>query len=305
LDEETLTTVAVADGLTIKDLLAHIAAWDSLFADRIEQVVAGRTSALISVDLDARNAALREERRGWSLEQAVAAFSGERARFLAALDQVPDPLFHQMLTLPWGKAAVRTWAEWRGRHDRSHAREIERWRRRTKPPRSITPRPLLMAAFAAARAELLATAALVPAADRASRPLSHGWTLKDKLGHLADWDRAAAEALGERAAGREPPSDPTVDPENDFDGWNTAHRAARQDQPWEAVWADFLAARHALTATLAALDDAAWVRPFASPWTPDDAAHEWVRIWAHHDREHAAEIRVGLGLPLPARLTHA
>jgi uncharacterized damage-inducible protein DinB len=290
--------------LTIKDLLAHIAGWDELFADRMERVIAGQMNTIVSVGLDEHNAALAEARRDWSLEQAIDAFTGERARCLAVLERVPTDLFHQWLYLPWDRTEIRTWTEWRGSHDRSHAWEIERWRRRAKPARGITPRPLLMAAFAAARAELLATAALVPAAERASRSLGNGWTLKDKLGHLADWDRWAADVLGDVAAGREPQLDPTVDPENDFDGWNAAHRAARQDQPWEEVWRDFHAARAALTAVLAALDGAALHRPFASPWDPTDNAYNWVRIWLHHDREHAAEIRVGLDLPLPARLTH-
>ena len=43
--------------------------------------------------------------------------------------------------------------------------------------------------------------------------------------------------------------------DGDEAGWNRAHAAARQGQPWGTVWSDFTAARQMLLAVLKGMDD--------------------------------------------------
>lgn len=293
LDAATLCTEPIMHGWTAKDLPAHIAAWDEFFVGRITLILEQRAAEMIPVDLDSRNAVLYEERKDWSLERATAACAEARAAFLAALARVSDADLHRIRTLPVGRRTIRGWTEWRGRHDRAHARQIARRRTARKLPATPGPKSILLAALAAARAELLAAAALAPPAERDTRPLCDAWTLKDLLGHVADWEWDIANEI-HQVAGGAPEGSPEAAPVDDLDAWNAAHAAARRAQSWAQVWLDFQAARQALLEGLARFDDAALVRPLSAPWSGDDTIYGWVIVCLDHDREHAAGLRAAM-----------
>jgi uncharacterized damage-inducible protein DinB/predicted RNase H-like HicB family nuclease len=290
LDAVTLSTEPIMDGWTAKDLLAHVAAWDELFTERITLILDGRAAEMISVALDDRNAALYEERKDWSLEQAVAACDQARAAFLASLAWVSDAELHRTHDLPVGRRTIRAWLAWRWRHDRTHAGQIARRRKARKLPPTPGPKAILLAALAAARAELLALVALVPPAARDARPLCGAWTLKDVLGHVADWEWDIANEIYQ-VVDQVPQTVAEAAPVDDEADWNAAHAAARRGQSWSQVWLDFQAARQSLLEVLARLDDAAVTRPLPPPWSADDTLYGWVGVCLDHDREHAAGLR--------------
>lgn len=285
LDEETLAASPVFDTWTARDLLAHVAGWDELFTERIERILAGREGEITRVDLDTRNAALYAERQDWSLTQALEACLTARADFLAALARLPDQELQRLRTFSWGETSARQWTGWRARHDAAHAAQIGTWARGLRG--NAGPKHVLLAALNAAREELLAAAALVPAGARASRPVCGAWTLKDVLGHVADWEWLGAEGLRQMAAGQAP----QVAYVEDIEAWNQAHVEARQGQPWEAVWADLNAARQALLEILEGMSQADLGRSFPFPWGSEDTAYRWVCVFLAHDREHAQDLR--------------
>ena len=147
------------------------------------------------------------------------------------------------------------------------------------------PKQALLAGLDAARAELLAAAARIPPEERTSRQVCGYWTLKDVLGHVADWEWVGVEGLRQMAAGQPP----QVEPIADLDAWNQAHYAARRDQPWDEVWADLHAARAALLETLEGMSQAALARSFPF-WGSEGAAYQWVSVYIAHDREHACDL---------------
>jgi hypothetical protein len=69
-----------------------------------------------------------------------------------------------MRRFSWGRRSIRGWANWRPKHDATHAGELARWRRRERLPRDTGPRSLLLAALESSRDELLSAAALEHAA---------------------------------------------------------------------------------------------------------------------------------------------
>lgn len=287
LDEKTLTESPVFDDWTAKDLLAHVAAWDEVMTERIELILAGREQEITGLDEDVRNTALHAERRDWPLRQAVEACVRARAGFLTTLAQLSDEKFHRLRHFSWGEASARTWTEWRARHDAIHAADLNAWREAQGLEGKVGPRQVLLAGLAAAREELLAAVALIPPMERELGLVCGGWTLKDVLGHVADWEWVGVEGLRQMAIGQPP----QVEHVQDIDAWNRAHAEARRDQPWEDVWADLHAARQALLEILEGMSQADLAQSFPFPWGPEGTAYQWVSVYLAHDREHAKGLR--------------
>ena len=301
LEEAALTQRPVFEDYSAKDLLAHIAAWDELFAERTEAILAGRAGEIASVDLS-RNELLQAERRDWSLDQSVAGLVSDREDFLAALGRCADDQVLRVRRFSWGRRSIRAWANWRHKHDAGHARDLARWRKREQLTPGGGPKSLLLATLDAARNELLAAAALVPIEEHSSRPVCGEWTLKDLLGHTADWEAFCVAGLRLMAAGRSPDLGWT----GGLEEWNQEHYGIRRDQPWERIWDDLRATRRELISILGGFSQADLTRAFPSPRIvrPEASPYTWVLIWLEHDREHAAHIRAALGLPWPKRLLH-
>ena len=306
LDEETLKGAPLFNGetegaWTAKDIVAHVAAWDELYGQRTGLVGQGRAAEITSVDLETRNAVVTEERRDWTLDEAVKALNIARDDYLVALGGLSDRELHRRYKLPWGtRTAPATWARWRFRHDDRHTKDLLKWRDQAKPRPAAGPKAVLQAALESGRSEMLATAALVSASERQTRPVCGVWTLKDVLGHVADWEWYGVEKLDG------PPSRRSLDIRfRGIQDWNEAHAAARKDQPWDEVWSDFQAARLAMGQLLEKMSQDDLAQPFTVPWSRKWTVYRWIHLWLHHEREHAADLRDNLDLPRwPRRLKH-
>lgn len=299
VDDATLTTQPVAEEWTVKELLAHIGAWDDIHCQRAELTAAGREAELPEIHLNELNATLFAQHKKLTLAEAVELCVRARARYLTALARIPDQALHRKPAVK-GVWPIRRRTIWRYRHDAEHIVEWNKWRKRSRLKTGIGPKSLLLAALEAARDDLLATAALVPPDECETRPLVGKWTLKDVMGHVADWEWQCVMGLRDVARGRNPNID--IDSESDTDRVNAAMVKARHGQLWEDVWNDLFAARRALLRILDRMDQETLSRPFVSPWRTDDTAYRWARSWMSHDLEHAAEIRAALGLQWPEKL---
>ncbi|MBK6326810.1 MAG: DinB family protein [Chloroflexi bacterium] len=297
LGGETLTGVPVSGKMTARDVLLHVANWDAVNSERLSLTLDGRHREILPVaNVDEANEELHGRFQSIPLEQAVAASLKERSGFLAALDRLPDDLLHRRLALSGGRRIhPRTWARWRFQHDAAHAQDILAWRQ-TQPRdalRQIGPKFLLRAQLKATRREILSLVAVVPPDERIQRPVCGVWTLKDLLGHLTDWEKVGVEGLRQLVDEQTPEFAQTI---TDFDVFNAANAAARMDQSWEAVWADFTATRQSLLALVDELPEPALARPFQAPWGSTVSAYTWLLVWMGHDHEHAIDVRHALGV---------
>ena len=294
LDERTLTCVPLFGDWTVKDLLAHQAAWNRWEEQAMRTMVGGAVPDLTALeDFDASNAAFVAERRDWDLEAVVADLQGARADWVAWLERLPEEEFFRRRSFggyDWSFDSTPLRVQWR--HDAAHARDLSVWREAEGLEPQAGSKEVLLAAVVAAREELLAAAALVAADARDSRPVCGAWTAKDLLGHIADWEWFGAEGLRQMAAGEAP----EVEPIGDLDDWNAAHVEARRGQPWDAVWEDLHAARRALLEALEATSKAMLARAFPFPWGPRGTPYQWVVVYFGHDREHARGVRAAVGL---------
>jgi hypothetical protein len=160
---------------------------------------------------------------------------------------------------------------------------------------------VLLAAMETARQEMLATIDLIPEAERETRLVCGDWALKDILGHVTDWEWYGVEKWRPEQSNRSL----QIPYPGSIQEWNDLHAAARKDDSWERVWLDFVNARAALRQILAGLDEGELARIDPAPWNPNDTVYRWIGTWIHHEREHAADLRLVLALPnFPERLTH-
>jgi predicted RNase H-like HicB family nuclease/uncharacterized damage-inducible protein DinB len=292
LDERALTEVPVVDDWTIKDLLAHIAAWDRWEERSMRAMVAGKEPDLRALhNLDATNVAFVAEWHERNLGKVVGELLAARAGWEAWLLDLPLEEFfrpRQHEGEDWSFYSSPLPVQWR--HDAEHAKQIAAWRHAEEPKGEVGPKIVLLAALDAARQELLAAAALVPAGERASRPICGDWTLKHLLGHVADWEWLGAEGLRHMAAGKPP----EVEHIEDLDAWNQTHAEARRDEPWGAVWKDLHEARQELLDVLEAVDESGMDQRFPFPWGVEGTPYGWLTVYLAHDREHAQDLRSGL-----------
>jgi uncharacterized damage-inducible protein DinB/predicted RNase H-like HicB family nuclease len=290
LDAAALTERPISEHWTVKDLLAHVAAWDRWQERTTRTMVAGKDPDFSALeDFDASNERFIAGWRERSLEAVLAEVGAARASYVAWLEALPVEEFFRTRTYAghdWTFASVPLQVQWQ--HDVEHTSQIAAWRRAEKPGGRSGPLPVLRAVLDAGREELLAAARLVPPEQRASYPVCGHWTAHDVIGHLADWEWPGAEGLRDMAEGR-PPS---VEPIRDIDLWNAEHVEVRRGQPWSNVWEDLHAARRAFLAAVDALDPAELGRVHAFPWGGYGTAYDWVSVYIAHDREHAEHLRV-------------
>jgi len=288
LDANTLVSTPVMGEWTVKDVLAHVAAWDDIHANRAELALAGREAEIVGVELDERNAELFVQRHGWSLEQALRTATDSRRRFLEIVGAANAEQLVRPIRLPWRETSVWEFSRWRARHDAVHTETIRAWRDAHSSSCSHGPRSVLIAAMDAARSDLLRQIDCIPLSERDTRPIMGDWTLKDVLGHMADWDLYALKAL--RAIRESRPLPYVAEP--DVDKVNTQQVAARREQTWDQAWADLKNVRAKVINALADWYDEQLARAVDYPSDWGRTAYGWfVSQTAEHDREHADALR--------------
>jgi hypothetical protein len=292
LDEETLCERPLPGGYTVKQLLAHIGAWDELHAGRLALLGEGRAQDLEPVDVDSYNEEWRQVHQDWSLEQAVTFFRLARQSYLESLAGISDELLHQEWELPWGdKFRLSQALVWRDEHDAGHRQEIRAWRQQGGVKSAGGDRHVLDAFVEAANAEICALLTLADNIERESRPICGQWTWLELIGHLADWNWYGLEGLGVEASSRSLPL-PFDGPETIAD-WNERHATVRQAHTWKRVWQDYITAYATFRELMAGLEQTDLARPMNSPapWDWQGMRYQWIVSWPDHEREHAVNLR--------------
>jgi uncharacterized damage-inducible protein DinB/predicted RNase H-like HicB family nuclease len=288
LDEKALTQAPLNESWTVKDALAHIAAWDRWCRQELGRMVAGEKPNRAAVRginaFNARNVAAWREH---PLDEVVAELQEARRAWVEWVLEVPEEEFFRRRPVGKWDWWLPNWIEVFREHEaEDHAAQLATWRK-SQPEAQAGPRSVLLAALEAQREELLAAAAMVPVAERTSRPVCGVWTLKDVLGHIADWEQWCLDRLRAMAAGRPP----ALEKVTDETGWNRTHAEARRGQAWEQVWADFQGARQALLDVLAGMSRADLGHSFPGVWDAETRPYAWALLSLEHDREHARDIR--------------
>jgi len=133
LTEAQMTKPGVEADWSIKDILAHIAAWERLAMDRIyaAQTGADLKYPLIAGDdfVDQFNAQNYEAHKNQSLSEVQAEFDNAHQEFMAQIEALPEARLFQKLNFDWsGKLTYQVMisanTHW---HYPDHAAAIENW----------------------------------------------------------------------------------------------------------------------------------------------------------------------------------
>lgn len=130
LDGETISTIRWDQKWTVKDLLAHIIAWDESCLEPLRKF--GRGEPFAAEEIKDHNAWNAQQVERWSarpLETVLRELTRVRLELLAAAQQVDERSWKVELQLPWGEkgtvAHILSGLAW---HENEHAKEILKWR---------------------------------------------------------------------------------------------------------------------------------------------------------------------------------
>jgi hypothetical protein len=173
-------------------------------------------------------------------------------------------------------------------HDVEHSAQIRAWRSKSRAD-EVGPKVLLQHALDASRSALMTLIDAVPAEQRNSLPVTGTRTLKDVVGHIADWDELVVEAILAMEANR----GITWEPIDYGEAWNQTHAVARREQTWMHVWKDFIDVRGTVVTELAErVLEPDLGRMLPSPWGGEMSFYVCLAIPCRHDLEHVELLRV-------------
>ncbi len=127
LSEKELTDIAVVDDWTVRDVLAHILAWEEVALERLDLIKSGQASQIQwfpAEEVDAQNARFHEAGRSLALEEV----SPRLADALAILIQHVQSMTEEQLNVE-DPIDRRTWLSHSTYlHEQEHAAQIAQWR---------------------------------------------------------------------------------------------------------------------------------------------------------------------------------
>ncbi len=264
LSQRELTQVPVYPGWTVKDILAHIIGWDHRVITTLPLILQNRVGEIPSVEVDEHN---RASLAAWGdrpiteLLAEIEATHGQIASILSAIDHREIDLRRERngRTITIRSYVINIMTE----HERQHAFEIEQWR---KSLDGMIEPEVLKESLARSREEFLALITGLDEPDLLDKKAEGPWSVKDIVGHLADWEwrmLGAARHIYD-------PSVPEVPPVGgDVDDWNELLVARRAAYSWQHEFDTWQKTAQAVDDFLARLKPGDWRLRGAYPW-PDD-----------------------------------
>jgi hypothetical protein len=264
---------------SLAEHVGHLADWQELAADYIP--VALQTGRWPSDDdydggdFDRYNERRRAPWTTMSAEAIVARLTAARPRLLAAARQLSAETIRGHQAWGWVYFVLHG-------HYLDHLAVVEPWtdglraRQVDGDPFVADARAADHAGFraqdAAIQAQFDALVRTVPAGRWTGEELTPGWTLRDHVGHLADWAEECVRAIEVFHARGIWLSDPA----EGIDAWNERHVGATRSEAPEATLARYDAARAALLAAVETLAIEDLRSPDGWSWA-QDCLHGHVR----------------------------
>ena len=127
----------IGDGWTVKEILAHIAAWDREVVRGLDELLAGRRPAFVSYREDEFNALTAQASRGKSLADVLAEVQDAHEQLISRVERLTDEQWQQPSPYQWSDQTPMTVASlfgyaYKGQtHYAGHAAEIDEWARRS------------------------------------------------------------------------------------------------------------------------------------------------------------------------------
>ncbi len=132
LTDEQLLEPGVMGEWSVKDILAHLTAWEAEVVTRLAKLQAGKKiqSVVPAGDsIDSLNAKWYQEHKDRDLDRVLTDFRGVREQMIRQVDSLNDQQL--ALPLPWSKAdTIENLIAWNSYdHEPEHAEQIQKWRK--------------------------------------------------------------------------------------------------------------------------------------------------------------------------------
>lgn len=227
LSQRELTKIPINESWTIKDMLAHIIGWDQRTLQTLPLILQDRAGDIAGVEVEEHNL---ESVAAWQdkpMAEVLAALKATHRQILdilSAVDQVEIDMRRQrhdrIITIR--SYVIDVMME----HDRTHALEIEQWRKALEQDIDL---PALKARLLQNQADFWAVLEGLEEAELVDPSAVAGWSVKDVAGHIAAWEELILKA----AYHIYDPSEPAVDIiEGDVETVNALLAARRANNSW-------------------------------------------------------------------------
>jgi hypothetical protein len=286
---EQLHGVADDTGWTLAEVLAHVTVWEQRVSGLLPAILASESPAVPTPDPDEFNRRSFADIRSRGVPAVLAELVSARKAMLDTLAAASDEEIQRERRLPSGKPfTVRQWAiQELAEHEADHAEHIRATRKARGARPSQGPKAVLAAGFAAAHDYLMTAVACIPAGQEATLAVTGGWTLREVLGHVADWSFTIADGVDAALSGRAL----TEVEFNKLQEWNDAHNARRNDESWQKVKADYDESWRRVSTALDKVDESQFGLDAARNERGPIALYPWLFIVPHHEEEHAGYLK--------------
>jgi hypothetical protein len=264
LSQREMTETPIYEGWTVKDMLAHIIGWDQRTLQTLPLMLQNRADEVTGVEVEEHN---QESVRAWrdkSLTEVLAVMKSTHQQILKILAKADHVEIDMRRERNGRIITIRSYViDVMMEHDRKHALEIEQWRKGLD--QSIDPEAI-KSTWIYNQADFWAALEGLTEADLLDKAAVGGWSVKDVVGHLADWEQLILKA----AYHIYDPSEPEVPvPEESIEEINQTLAAKRKENSWQSERKYLRETQLALSEFLARLKpgDCRLRGPY--PW-PDD-----------------------------------
>ena len=285
-----LESAPVCGDWSPRDVLAHLIARERLVYDavrymRARQPVPPNPEA---ADCDAYSAKAVAVWRTKPLQELLEALVVAHRQLVVAIAGSSQAQLELIQPVEGGRESIVSLVTAIFQRDAEHTAQIRVWRPRSRPD-AVGPKTLLQHALDASRSALMTLIDVVPASQRESLPVTGIWTLRDVVGHIADWDELVVDATMAMEANQR-----IVWEQIDYgEGWNQFHVAARSDQSWQRTFRNFVDVRGTVVTELAErVMEPDLERRLPSPWGGQMTWYVCLAIPCRHDMEHVEALLV-------------
>ncbi len=267
-----------------RDMLAHLLAWERHVYDQVRYLRARQPvpPSPETSDPDAYNARAVAVWKTKPLPDVLDAVAIAHRQLAVAIGGCSQAQLDLMQPAGSGHTSIAIEVLSIVEHDTEHAAQLHAWRGRSRA-NEVGPKAMLQHALTSVRSALMTLVDVVPPVERATLPVTGSWTLKDVLGHIADWDEFVVEATLAMEANQQI----TWEAIDYGEGWNQSHAAERREQSWNRVWQNFIDVRGTVVTELAErVFEPDLARMMPSPWTGEMSFYTCLAIPCRHDMEH-------------------
>ena len=282
LSHRELTETLIYEEWTIKDVMAHVIGWDRRVIKTLPLMLQDRADEIPGVDVEAFNRQSVEACRDKTLAEVLADIKSTHRQILEILAEV-DHVEIDTRRVRYGRTiTIRSYViDVMMEHEREHATEIEQWRKGLA--QAIDPSSI-KAALAQNRADFWAALTGLNETDLLDKSALDGWSVKELVGHIADWEQFILNA----ARHIYDPARPTLPPVDD--SLEHRHRmlaARRKGNTWPEEARSLRECQAALDEFIARLNPGDWKLRGPYPWPSDQGAlAELLTHAAEHYTDH-------------------